>query len=233
MELSPHSLSPPLGLDGIRSLVGVGSLVGPLVHPVLYRRQPPREAIPKYLSGRTSYHRIRLAFHSYPPLIPPVFNLDGCGPPPAGRPVSPWPWVAHPASGLLRVTHRPVQTRFRCGSASRLNLATQSNSSAHYAKGTQSPRGPRCRRPHRASTACGHTVSGSLSLPSPGCFSPFPHGTGALSVAREYLALGGGPPGFPQGFTGPVVLGQRTQGGAVLSATGLSPSMAGRSRPFA
>jgi hypothetical protein len=25
-------------------------------------------------------------------------------------------------------------------------------------------------------------------------FSPFPHGTGALSVTREYLALEGGPP---------------------------------------
>ena len=124
MELSPHSLSPPIGLAGIRSLVGVGSLVGPLVHPVLYRQQPPREAIPKYLSGRTSYHRIRLAFHSYPQLIPQVFNLEGFGPPPAGKPVSPWPWVAHPASGLLHVTRRPLQTRFRCGFASRLNLAT-------------------------------------------------------------------------------------------------------------
>ena len=27
------------------------------------------------------------------------------------------------------------------------------------------------------STACKQTVSGSISLPSPGCFSPFPHGT--------------------------------------------------------
>ena len=86
---------------------------------------------------------------------------------------------------------------------------------------------------HRASTACRHTVSGSLSLPSPGCFSPFPHGTGALSVAREYLALEGGPPSFPQGFPGPVVLGTRTQGADAISATGLSPSLADRSRSFA
>ena len=42
---------------GIQSLVGVGSLVGPLAHPVLYLRERPHEAIPKYLSGRTSYHR--------------------------------------------------------------------------------------------------------------------------------------------------------------------------------
>ena len=33
-----------------------------------------------------------------------------------------------------------------------------------------------------ALTACRHTVSGSISLPSPGFFSTFPHGTGALSV---------------------------------------------------
>jgi hypothetical protein len=42
---------------GIQSLVGFGSLVGPLAHPVLYLRDRPHEAIPKYLSGRTSYHQ--------------------------------------------------------------------------------------------------------------------------------------------------------------------------------
>ncbi len=34
-----------------------------------------------------------------------------------------------------------------------------------------------------------HAVSGSISLPSQGFFSPFPHGTGSLSVSQEYLAL--------------------------------------------
>ena len=43
--------------------------------------------------------------------------------------------------------------------------------------------------------------------PSPGCFSPFPHGTCSLSVTREYLGLGGGPPGFTRNFTGSVLLG--------------------------
>src|SRR5215469_9918909 len=43
--------------------------------------------------------------------------------------------------------------------------------------------------------------------PSPGHFSPFPHGTGSLSVTREYLGLGGGPPGFTRDFSGPVLLG--------------------------
>ena len=64
---------------------------------------------------------------------------------------------------------------------------------------------------HSPPTACRRTVSDSISLPSPGCFSPFPHGTSALSVAREYLALACGQAGFPQGFTCPVVLGNKTK----------------------
>jgi hypothetical protein len=39
-------------------------------------------------------------------------------------------------------------------------------------------------RRHGALTACKRTVSGSISLPSTGCFSPFPHGTGSLSVIK-------------------------------------------------
>ena len=60
---------------------------------------------------------------------------------------------------------------------------------------------------HSPPTACRHTVSGTISLPSQGFFSPFPHGTGSLSVTREYLGLGGGPPGFTRNFTGSVLLG--------------------------
>jgi hypothetical protein len=45
-------------LVGIRSLVGFGNLVGPLAHPVLYLRQRSREAIPQYISGRTSYLQV-------------------------------------------------------------------------------------------------------------------------------------------------------------------------------
>src|SRR4029450_9040297 len=54
--------------------------------------------------------------------------------------------------------------------------------------------------------ACRHPVSGSLSLPSSGCFSPFPHGTRALSVTEEYLGLEGGPPIFRQDCSCPALL---------------------------
>ena len=57
-----------------------------------------------------------------------------------------------------------------------------------------------------APTACKHTVSGSISLPCSGFFSPFPHGTGSLSVSQEYLALPDGAGRFPQGVSDLAVL---------------------------
>src|SRR5699024_3394531 len=62
-----------------------------------------------------------------------------------------------------------------------------------------------------------------------GCFSPFPHGTGSLSVTREYSALGNGLPGFRRNFSCSAVL--RIHSGAnSLSTTGLLPSAADLSR---
>ena len=57
-----------------------------------------------------------------------------------------------------------------------------------------------------APTACRRTVSGTVSLSYLECFSPFPHGTGSLSVSCEYLALADGPAGFTQDFTCPALL---------------------------
>ena len=51
--------------------------------------------------------------------------------------------------------------------------------------------------------ACGFRI---YFTPLPGFFSPFPHGTGSLSVDYEYLALEDGPPMFRQGFTCPALL---------------------------
>ena len=64
-------------------------------------------------------------------------------------------------------SERPVQTRFRSGSPSRVNLATHRNSQAHSSKGTPSPCSTRLLQ---ALTACKHTVSGTISLPSRGAF---------------------------------------------------------------
>ena len=106
-----------------------------------------------------------------------------------------------------------------------LALHGSSNSPDHNAKGTQSgatrPEG-RVRPP----TACRHVVSGSLSLPALGCFSPVPHGTRSLSVTRESLALEGGPPGFTPDFSCRALLRISTTSRTWHSVTGLSPSLA-------
>jgi hypothetical protein len=75
-----------------------------------------------------------------------------------------------------------------------------------------------------------HVVSGSLSLPALGCFSPFPHGTRSLSVTRESLALEGGPPGFTPDYSGRALLRNSTTQRSLPSPTGLSPSTAPHSK---
>ena len=59
---------------------------------------------------------------------------------------------------------------------------------------------------HAAPTACRRTGSGTISLFLSKCFSPFPHGTGSLSVSLEYLALPDGPGGFAQDSSCPALL---------------------------
>ena len=156
--------------------------------------------------------------------MPKLFNVYGFGPPRGFTLSSTCPWVDQRVSRLLPATRRPFKTRFPFGSAGiQLSLATESNSSAHYAKGTPSPR--------RAPTACKRMVSGSISLPCSGFFSPFPHGTGSLSVSQEYLALADGPARFIQGFTCPALL-RILLLITFFTYTGLSPSLAKLSSLF-
>ena len=126
-----------------------------------------------------------------------------------------------PGFGSIACDYAPLSDSVSLRLPYTVKLATNNKSLTHYTKGTQSPR--------RAPTACTHTVSGSISLPSPGFFSPFPHGTGSLSVGQEYLALEDGPPMFRQGFSCPALLVFIEM---ALLNTGLSPSMANLSRLF-
>ena len=57
-----------------------------------------------------------------------------------------------------------------------------------------------------APTVCKRMVSGSISLFYSKYFSPFPHGTGSLSVSQEYLALPDGPGWFRQDYSCPALL---------------------------
>ena len=88
---------------------------------------------------------------------------------------------------LLRLAFAAAPSR------KRLNLATPINSSAHSSIGTPSP------RQAGALTACRHTVSGSISLPSRGSFHL------SLTVLVRYrssrvFSLGMWSPQLPTGF---------------------------------
>ncbi len=115
MKLIPHCLTAILSNSGIQSLIGVGRLVGPLTLSVLYHRCKTCEANPRTISGRTSYIRVRLAFHHYPQLIQSVFNRHWFGPSTPFTAPAACPWVDHSVSGVLHATKRPFQTRFPYG----------------------------------------------------------------------------------------------------------------------
>ena len=105
-----------------------------------------------------------------------------------------------------------------------LSPAAQRNSQVYSTKDTLQGLAP--------ATSCRSMVSGSLSLPSPGFFSPFPHGTSSLSVAAEYSALDRGRPGFRQGSSCPALLRHRITEAGRVARTGLSPSPAELSGSF-
>ena len=142
-----------------------------------------------------------MAFHPYPGVIPSVFNRSGFGPPRGLTPASACPWVAHPASRPRRATkNRRLKDSLSLRLASKLNLAAHRDSLAHSTKGTPSHR-------QRCSDCSWARGFRRCFTPLSGCFSPFPHGTGSLSVIGECLALEGGPPRFIPGFTCPALLG--------------------------
>ena len=126
-----------------------------------------------------------MVFRPHPQVIQRFFNINWFGPPPRVTGGSACPRIDHPASGLPRATSRAIRTRFRFGYDIVLTSPTRGNSQAHYAKGMRSP--------IRAPAVWGRMISGSVSLPSQGFFSPFPHGTRALSVGDGIQPCGMGP----------------------------------------
>ena len=120
-----------------------------------------------------------MAFHPYPQLIPPVFNLGGFGPPRALTRASTWPWVDHSASGLDPATQNALfRLAFATASPHGLTSPLSTNSQAHSSKGTPS------HTQRHALTACRHMVSGTISLPSRGTFHH------SLTVLIHYRSVG-------------------------------------------
>ena len=143
-----------------------------------------------------------MAFHPYPQVIPRLFNVNGFGPPVCVTTPSTCSWIDHKVSRLPQLTSRPIWTRFRYGSVIyELNLASQEQLVGSLCK--RHAVIPNC---FGTPTACRRTVSGTISLPYSGCFSPFPYGTGSLSVSEEYLAFPDGAGKFRQNSSGSALL---------------------------
>ena len=146
--------------------MGFGNPVRPLALSVLYPQDLTRDASPQTISGRTSYLRVRLAFHPYPQLIQCFFNNNRFGPPREVNHASPWPWIDHLVSGLLQRTNSPYSDSLSL--RLRLNTLTKpvtSNSQVHSSIGTRL-----ALLAHGPFTVCKHTVSCSISLPFGGSF---------------------------------------------------------------
>ena len=158
-----------------------------------------------------------MAFHPYPQLIPPIFNLGGFGPPHALTRASTWPWVDHPASGPRRATGRPIRTRCRYGSPPRVNLATRRRlAGSFFNRHAITP-------PNKvragALTARERPVSGTISLPSRGTFH---HSLTVLSTIghQEVFRQPSGLGRFTQDSTSPVLLGHHPRHAPTSSAYG-------------
>src|SRR6266540_2856881 len=167
-------------------------------------------------------------------------SLIGLSPLPTGHPpgFQPW-WVRASTSSYRRFTlpmgrslrfgswardsNRPIRTRFRYGYPTRVNLATHRKLAGSFFKRhavtATTPKGG-----DDAPTACRHTVSGTLSLPSRGTFHL------SLTVLVRYRSPGsiqglpGGPGRFTADYRSPPLLGNAHQTDQRLSPTGLSPS---------
>jgi hypothetical protein len=147
-----------------------------------------------------------LAFHPYTQVIPQVFNPGGFGPPRGLTRASPCPCVDHPASGTQHATENAL---FRLAFATATPPGLTSPRTVTRRLILQKARG-HITHPRMDVTLprlVGTRFQVLFHDPSPGCFSPFPHGTSPLSVTREYSGLGGGPPRFTRDYTGPVLLG--------------------------
>ena len=104
-----------------------------------------------------------------------------------------------PGFGSAYADSGPIKTWFPSGSAPLvLNLASIRNSPDRSTKSTRSTFNG---VPQLVDT--GFQV---LFHSPPGVLFTFPSQYYALSVTKWYLALGGGPPDFPQGFSCPAVL---------------------------
>lgn len=159
MNLIAHCLTAEILFHGIRSLIGFGTLVGVLSHPVLYLHELFIQHSPSSDFGENQLSRglisLSLLLTSHLRIFqhPRVRSFTGCYPS-FNLLISRSP----PLRVYRQRLNRAICARFRFASSPEgLRLAADNNSQTHYAKGRRSP--------FRAPTHCRLVVAGSISLP--------------------------------------------------------------------
>src|SRR5947208_9986096 len=105
-KLSPRRLTHRSMLLAFAVWLGLVTSTWPRAHPALYLQHTSPVAAPQYISGRTSYLHVRLAFHPYPQVLPQFCNTGGCEPRRPFTVASLCSWIAHVVSGRIIATTR-------------------------------------------------------------------------------------------------------------------------------
>jgi hypothetical protein len=137
---------------------------------------------------------------------------------------SSWPWIDHLVSGLHPATKSPYSDSISLRLPYSVNLATECKSLTHYTKGTQSPLSRLLLFVCMRFQDLFHSPPGVLfAFPSRYLFT-----IGRLRV----FSLGGWSPHLQTGFHVSRPTCRKLSTTQVFSHTGLSPTMAGLSKPF-
>ena len=137
---------------------------------------------------------------------------------------SSWPWIDHPVSGLRPATMSPLSDSLSLRLPYSVKLATECKSLTHYTKGTPSPltRLPLfvCMRFQ------------DLFHSPPGVLFAFPSRYWFTIGRSRVFSLGGWSPHLQTGFLVSRPTCRTLRPATDFSHTGLSPFIAGLSRPF-
>jgi hypothetical protein len=117
-KLSPRRLTCMHAVLAFAVCLGLVTCTRPLAHSELYLQDSGHTAVPQYISGRTSYLRVRLEFLPYPQVIPQFCNTGGCEPRRTVTSASLCSWIAHTVSGRIAATD--ALFRLGCPSAPQL-----------------------------------------------------------------------------------------------------------------
>jgi hypothetical protein len=139
-------------------------------------------------------------------------------------PPSSWPWVDHPVSGLHPATETPYSDSLSLRLPYTVRLATECKSLTHYTKGMPSLLAEL--RP----LVCMRFQD--LFHSPPGVLFAFPSRYWFTIGRLRVFSLGGWSPHVQTGFHVPRPTCRNPSSTNDFSHTGLSPTMAGLSRPF-